>query len=48
MSEIAQIDCGYLATLQAMMDRIWTDPIANIDLIGDVESAKAVLENQQV
>jgi len=48
MSEIGHIDCGYLATIQAMMDRIWTDPIANIDLIADVESAKAVLENQQV
>jgi len=48
MSEIAQIDCGYLATIQAMMDRIWTDPIQNIDLIADAESARAVLENQQV
>jgi hypothetical protein len=48
MSEIGHIDCGYLPTIQAMMDRIWADPIANIDLIADVEAAKAVLENQQV
>lgn len=48
MSVIGSVDCGYLATLQAMMDEIWTDPIANIDLIADAESAKAVLENQQV
>jgi len=48
MSEIGHIDCGYLATIQATMDRIWTDPMANIDLIADVEAAKAVLENQQV
>lgn len=48
MSVIGSIDCGYLATIQAMMDRIWVDPIQNIDLIADVESARAVLENQQV
>jgi len=48
MSVIGSVDCGYLATLQAMMDKIWVDPIANIDLIADVEAAKAVLENQQV
>lgn len=48
MSEIAQIDCGYLATLQAMADDIWDDPIKNNDLIADVESALAVLQNQSV
>jgi hypothetical protein len=48
MSEIGHIDCGYLATIQAKQERIWTDPIQKIDLIADTESAKAVLENQQV
>lgn len=48
MSEIFDVDCGYLATIQAMSDDIWTDPMENIDVIADVEAAKAVLENQQV
>ena len=48
MSEIFDVDCGYLATIQAMSDEIWTDPMENIDVIADVEAAKAVLENQQV
>jgi hypothetical protein len=48
MSEIASIDCGYLATVQAMADELWTDPIKNIDFIASAESARAVLENQQV
>jgi len=48
MSEIAQIDCGYLATVQAMADERWIDPIKNIDLIAKAEAARAVLENQQV
>lgn len=48
MSQIATVDCGYLATIQAMADELWIDPIKNIDLIADAESAKAVLENQQV
>jgi len=48
MSEIFDVDCGYLATIQAMADDIWTDPIQNIDVVADVEAAKAVLENQQV
>jgi hypothetical protein len=48
MSEIAHIDCGYLATVQAMADERWVDPIQNIDLIAKAEAAKAVLENQQV
>jgi hypothetical protein len=48
MSEIGGIDCGYLAIIQAQQDRIWADPMSNVDLIADVESAKAVLENQQV
>jgi hypothetical protein len=48
MSEIAHIDCGYLATLQAMADERWLDPIKNIDLIANADAAKAVLENQTV
>jgi len=48
MSEIFSVDCGYLATVQAMADELWMDPIKNIDLIADAESAKAVLENQSV
>jgi hypothetical protein len=48
MSEIGHVDCGYLATVQAMADALWTDPIKNIDLIASAESAKAVLANQQV
>jgi hypothetical protein len=48
MSQIGQIDCGYLAMVQGQMDILWTDPIANIDLISDVEIAKAVLGNQSV
>lgn len=48
MSQIATIDCGYLATIQAMADELWIDPLKNIDLIADAESARAVLENQQV
>ena len=48
MSEIFDVDCGYLSTIQAMADEIWVDPIQNIDVIADVEAAKAVLENQQV
>jgi hypothetical protein len=48
MSVIANIDCGYLATVQAMMDERWIDPIQNADLIADAESAKAILANQQV
>jgi hypothetical protein len=48
MSVIASIDCGYLATVQAMADELWTDPIKNIDLVASAESARAVLANQQV
>jgi hypothetical protein len=48
MSEIAHIDCGWLATVQAFADRQWTDPIKNIDLKADVGTAKAVQENQSV
>jgi hypothetical protein len=42
------ISCGYLNTIQKMADDIWTDPMKNNDLIADVISAKAVLENQSV
>ena len=48
MSTIGTVDCGFLATYQGKAAQMWTDPIANIDLIGDVEAAKAVLENQQI
>ena len=48
MSEIAHIDCGYLATVQAMLAELWTDPITNIDLVAHAETARAVLENQSV
>jgi len=48
MSQIGSIDCGFLATYQGMLDQHWTDPQTNVDAIADVESAKAVLENQQV
>jgi hypothetical protein len=48
MSEIGHVDCGYLAMVQAKEDQIWVDPIQKVDLQADVESAKALLENQQV
>jgi hypothetical protein len=48
MSEIAHIDCGYLATIQAKLEEKWTNPITNIDLIARADAAKAVLENQTV
>jgi hypothetical protein len=48
MSEIAHIDCGYLATIQAKADERWLDPIQKIDLIANAEAARAVLENQSV
>lgn len=43
-----EISCGYLHTIQRMADDIWTDPMKNNDLISDVITAKAVLENQSV
>jgi hypothetical protein len=48
MSEIAHIDCGYLATIQAKADERWLDPIQKIDLIANAEAARAVIENQSV
>jgi len=42
------ISCGYLHTIQRMADDIWADPMKNNDLIADVITAKAVLENQSV
>jgi hypothetical protein len=48
MSQIGTIDCGYLAMIQGQMDVLWTDPMQNVDLIADVESARAVLTNQRV
>ncbi|HRT83972.1 MAG TPA: hypothetical protein P5523_04975 [Bacteroidales bacterium] len=41
------ISCGYLSTVQAKADQIFSDPVLNNDAIADVESAKAVLEQQQ-
>ena len=43
-----EISCGYLHTIQRMADDIWVDPMKNNDLIADVITAKAVLENQSV
>jgi hypothetical protein len=43
-----EISCGYLHTIQRMADDIWSDPMKNNDLISDVITAKAVLENQSV
>lgn len=48
MSVIGKIDCGELAMIQGQMDKLWTDAIANIDFIADVEAAKAIMENQTV
>lgn len=48
MSEISHIDCGYLALVQAMAEERWTDPKLKDNYIADVETAKAVLANQQV
>jgi hypothetical protein len=48
MSDIATIDCGYLAVVQAMLEDKWVDPVQRNNYIADVEVAKAVLENQQV
>lgn len=43
-----EISCNYLHTIQRMADDIWTDPMKNNDLIADVITAKAILENQSV
>lgn len=43
-----EISCGYLHTIQRMADDIWSDPMKNNDLIADVITARAVLENQSV
>lgn len=42
------ISCGYLNVIQKMADDIWNDPMKNNDLVADVVSAKAVLDNQAV
>lgn len=42
------INCGWLHTIQAMADDIWADPTKNNDLIGDVVTVNAVLQNQMV
>lgn len=41
------ISCGYLSTVQAKADQIFSDPTMNNDAIVDAISAKAVLEQQQ-
>lgn len=41
------ISCGYLSTVQAKADEIFADPVSNNDAIADVESARAVLEQQK-
>ena len=43
-----EISCGYLHTIQRMADDIWADPMKNNDLISDVITARAVMENQSV
>jgi len=43
-----EISCGYLHTIQRMADDIWADPMKNTDMIADVISLKAILENQSV
>jgi hypothetical protein len=48
MSDIATIDCGYLAVVQAMLEDKWTDPKTKDNYIADVQSGVAVLENQAV
>ncbi len=46
MSEIGNVNCGYLTTVQIDQEEIWNDPIQKIDLIADVNAAKAVLDSQ--
>lgn len=48
MSDIATIDCGYLAVVQAMLEDKWNDPIQRNNYIADVQTGVAVLENQAV
>lgn len=43
-----EISCGYLHTIQRMADDIWTDPMKNNDLIAEVVTVNAVLQNQSV
>lgn len=47
MSDIAIIDCGYLAVVQAMAADRWQNGGNKKDYIANVQSALAVLENQQ-
>lgn len=42
------LSCGYLHMIQKIADDVWDDPMKNNDLIADVISARAVLENQAV
>ena len=43
-----EISCGYLHTIQRMADDIWADPMKNNDLIAEVVTANALLQNQSV
>lgn len=46
MSRIGSIDCGTIATVQLMVADRWQNAGNKKDYIADVESAKALLENQ--
>lgn len=48
MSAIAEVDCGYLAVVQAMADDIWVNRIQAADQKTYAEAARAVLEQQEV
>jgi len=43
-----EISCGFLHTIQRMADDIWADPMKNNDLIAEVVTANALLQNQSV
>ncbi len=46
MSEISQIDCGYLAVVQAMAADRWKNAANRKDYIANVQSALSLLKNQ--
>ena len=48
MSQIGTIDCGFIADVQVKAAEKWVDPMYRIDYEADVETVKAVLENQRV
>ena len=43
-----EITCGYLHAIQRMADDIWADPMKNNDLIAEVITVNALLQNQSV